>query len=141
MLIKLIPEQVSEGWQYIGNMIEKSIAPIGIANEETMSNVLAAILTDQLVCWMWMADAGPKALITTCVVQDPITNISSLLIYSLFGDGLSKEDMEAGITKLKEYAKGIECTFLSAYTILPSVAEIVKATGGTSHLTYVNWRL
>lgn len=135
------PEQVSEGWEMVGGMIEKSLAPIGIANHVTMTNALTAVLSDQLVCWMIADETGPKGLVTTCVVQDPITNVDSLLIYSMYGYGVSRQLMLDGIQKLKEYAKGIGCQFLSAYTILPNVGEVVKATGGNANFTYVNWRL
>lgn len=112
MLVRVFPEQVAEAWDYFGGMLAQSM-PVEVAtSREVLTNMLAAILRDGLVVWVYKGEEGEhKYLVSTAVWRDDIACLKSLMIYNLYSiSGFSVEEAKEGIKTLKEYGRGLGCS-------------------------------
>ena len=138
-LIKLSPEQISERWEVLRAAIESALPPPApYSDPNIMNNILASLLRGVLECWILYE--GEKAIIvgTFEVVLDVPSGIKSLLIYSLFSYKPFSYDLWGILlTRLRKYAKEIDCHKIVGYSNIERILELVQALGGSTDFRYI----
>ena len=140
MLIKLLPDQVSNNWDTIGYAIENSLPPIAGESDEKMNNILMALLDGRMDCWVSLnGDGRINGVVSTAVMYDDLSGVRSLLLYSIYAFGWAGEDTWAeGFETLKKYAKGKDCSNITGYTEFDSLIRRAKDMGGEAKQTFVS---
>ena len=120
MLLRVLPENVNLGWETLAPMLAQSLPPEIAVSRDILTNNLAAILRDDLVVWVAAEEddiSKYRAVITTCVWDDPISCIKSLMVYHLYViDRKTPIDVwRDAIRQLKQYGESIGCTRLVAF--------------------------
>lgn len=139
MLVKLLPNQISEQWRYIREAIIESMPPHIRLKVEQLGRILQSLLQDDMQCW-YMVDKEdqPLAILTTAIFEDQIIGEKCLRIYSLFGfDTLPLEEWKEGYETLYQYAKGNGCDFIDAFTVLSHIEKIAVMFGSPSMMRYI----
>ena len=134
MLIRLLPEQVSEGWDYIGPVLSVGLPPMQQASAHTMVAMLESILKEESVVWAVMEDAQHAlALILTTIYRDPIGKQPYLLIYAFTSLGnLSEEQWKESLDTLRDYAIRLKVESILAYTSNKTIAKMCVDRLGAS---------
>lgn len=131
LLLKILPEQVSDNWEQFAPLIEKSLPPTVLQRRQRMANVLRAVLMEDLVVWVYYDQNQNERYVASTVIRtDKVSLSKSLLIYSFTSLGqLQPKQLWSGIEKLKKYAEGNDCNNLIAYTADENVKEFLSETG------------
>jgi hypothetical protein len=132
VLIRILPNQISTHWNIISYAIEKSLPTIIPVNENYMNNVLTALLSESLECWVSVNEAGEiEAVLTTQILTDFASQVKALLIYSLYGYfQISSKSWHEGFATLSEFARNSGCRKICCYSTNDSVISICKKFGG-----------
>jgi hypothetical protein len=132
MLVRIVPEDVSQNWEYFAPMIAASFPQDLGVSRTLLTNVLAAILRGDLIVWLDYPEEGksPSAMITTYVREDPIMCINTLLIYNLY---LMKEQplsyWKENLQTLVKYSKARKCKAIAGYTDDPKYLRWLGMVG------------
>lgn len=138
LLLKTLPEQVSDNWDKFAPLIEQSLPPTVLNRRQRMANVLRSILMEELVVWVYIdSEKRERYVVSTQIRTDDIVLGKDLLIYSFTALGPldSWEDIAVGFRTLKKYAKGNDCRNILAYVVDPSVKKILKRQGADVRFT------
>ncbi len=141
MLVKLLPDQVSNNWDTIGYAIESSLPPIAGESDEKMNNILMALLDGRMECWVSLnSDDRISAVTSTRIMEDDVTRTRSLLLYSIFTFDWADEDTWIeGLETLVKYARGKNCTRITGYTEFDSMIKRAREMGGEARYMFVAW--
>jgi len=83
MLVKLLPDQVAQRWDVIAEAIRNS-RPGFDSNVDKMNNILARILSGDMICWVNLEQPDrPDTIIITAIVEEEAAEAKDLLIYAL----------------------------------------------------------
>lgn len=125
MLIQLTPEQIASNWDFLRQCIVTNM-PMQRDHREQDNNILLALLGGVMQCWVDVKQSSregkPKTeinvVVITQVLEDDISQVSSLLIYSLVGMNslFDFSTWKKGILTLVKFAKAKGCSRLLAYT-------------------------
>jgi hypothetical protein len=138
MLIRLLPEQVSEAWDVIAPAVAESLPTTVVHSYTAVVNVLEAILAEKAVAWLYYKEGRPACFILTTPYRDPIVHTVNLLIYSMFSfEDLDEDDWQHGLDRLKQYAKFIGAEKVMAYTNQPGVIRLVSKLGADTSYTLI----
>lgn len=132
MVIRLTAEEVCEAWPTFGPVIAEALPPMVMADETGMTNILRAILADDLQVWVLLTpERTPRAVATTSVVTDKVIGGRYLLLYTFTGLELmdNKEEMIAGIEVLKDYAREMGCYTILGYSNQEGMPRFAAALG------------
>lgn len=143
MLVRMLPEQISEYWEIVKFAIENSLPPIANETIDKMNRILENLMNESMQCWVSYSEAEDKnvldAVIVTTITNDYSSNIKSLLIYSLYGfSNISDKVWSEGYTTLSKWAKSIGCNRITAFTDVERIKEIVKSLGGEAKYTFIS---
>lgn len=129
MLVRLDQEQISRYWGVVGPSIHTSM---GRPNQEVMENILKALYAGKLQCWAYIeGESKLVGVVTTMIMDDDVSLIRKLLIYSMNGfTNVKATQWKDGLEKLIEFAKQNQCNVITAYTINSKVVSLVKKLGG-----------
>ena len=142
MLLRLLPEQISEQWDTIKPTIEESLR--SACEDADMNEVLTSLLNASSQCWVSSrkADNGGniiEGIIITIITRDLFGEGRNLLIYSLFGYSMeTKEAWRGGAKALALFAKSTQCSRITAYTDVPSLLKLVENLGGTANQRFIS---
>ena len=140
-LLKLFPDQVARYWHELGPMVELTLPPT--ADGSRMTNVLQAILSGrfEMLQYYDQNESGEAKIIGLAVVGivDNIDYSSKdLLIYAVYAYGQSsRQEVVDGFRLLVDYAKGVGCDAVVAYTNLPGLVKYIKRLGGQADYTFL----
>ena len=145
MLLRLLPDQVTEHWDEIKGAIEASLPPVVGESEDKMNNILSAILIGGMDCWLSYRknEKGNEVnglLVTTIVVDNP-SGTRSLLLYVLFspeGVELGDDGWAEGFEALSKYGKSVGCNRITGYTDVDHVVEMAERLGGEARFRFVS---
>jgi hypothetical protein len=115
--------------------IAKSLPATTKLSSSAMSNVLYSLLQEETQLWVYFQKyqefREPLAIITTTIMNDPISKARYLLIYSMTSVGEGKlEDYEKGLDILRTFAEEHNCEQLIAYVEDPRFIHILNKVGG-----------
>ena len=118
MLLRILPEQVSDNWDRFAPLLEKSLPPTVTNRRLRMSNVLRSILMEDLSVWIYYdEDRKERYVLSTVVREDKVTLGRDLLIYTFTSLGqVSTKEVITGFEVIKKYARGNDCNMILAYT-------------------------
>jgi hypothetical protein len=131
----MIPEQVSGNWEYFAPMIAKTFPQNLGVSRTLLTNVLAAVLRDELIVWLDYDEEaeGPSAMLTTYVREDPVVCIRTLLVYNLYV--MKKKPIaywKENLQTLHLYAKAMNCTNIAGYTDDPIYTRFLGQLGANT---------
>lgn len=140
MLLQLHPDKVSKMWDEIKPAIYESLPPFTGEREEIMNNILTAVLTEQLECWMSYQVVDDvnvmDAFLTTTFIYDDISKAKNILIYSLYGyHEISEQSWDEGFEALYKYGFSKGCSNIIAYTSNDyMIKRTVQFKGTSNHI-------
>lgn len=132
MLLKMLPEQVSDRWDMFKDGIERSLPVVNDEDPEKMNNILASILTGEIQCWVSYRELEDLkkhgvALVLTTTVDDLITRTRSLILYLVWAwEKTEARDWIEGFQALMKFSKLMRCQRLIAYTSDEKVVKIAE---------------
>jgi hypothetical protein len=145
MLLKMLPEQVSNYWPHIRNSIEQALPPVVGESPNKMGNILEQLLTGEMQCWVaFRKDVENEVVgfIITTVISDPCSKTRNLLIYSLCGLKLSRGlDWIEGMEALRKFAKLMKCSRIVAYSDNQLILKVVEKLGGDTRYKFITFEL
>lgn len=114
MLVKLQPDKVERGWDYLAPAIERAFTPLGGAGRQLMTNILKSVLLEKAHVWVEInEERTPQAIVVTTYREDIITNNKALLIYGLAVlDGANDADWGSGMETLTTFARARQCSHI-----------------------------
>lgn len=145
MLLKLNPENIFYHWKLISFAIQQSLPPITIESPKRLTKILEALLLDKLQCWA-LADypdgdvSNPNIYLigVTSLNKDEITEVKSLMIYSMYGfKTIPRKMIREAIDTLKIFADSEGCHNISAYTKLDKVTTYSKIFGASHEYDFL----
>jgi hypothetical protein len=133
-LKKLPPEIVAKRWDTIGYYIQQAIDQSD--NPFGGGNLLAAIESNELICWGVLKVRGEIvdliALVTSLVGGDRLLGGRDFVLYSVTAiKNLKREDYETCLSLFEEEAKDAKCTAITTYVKDPRFVELSKGLGFT----------
>lgn len=144
MMMKLLPDQVAKFWSIIKYGIEQSLPPVASDHPDKMNRILTAALSNRIDVWISYNRNGSginlNSVILTKILYDDASDTRSLLLYSLFGYGtFDRPSWQNGLEMLVKYARSQGCSYVTAYTELPSVVQIAKRLGADTRSTFLSF--
>lgn len=132
MLIRLLPEQAAKHWEDIKIAIEESLPPIVGMQSDRMSNILKAVLTDEIIVWVSAEkDKNISGIVLTTFTYDKPSGTKSLLLYCVYGYGeINRNSWIEGAETLKKFAISQGCNRVIGYSDVPSIIKFVESIGG-----------
>jgi len=106
-----------------------------------LNNILEALLLGEMTCWAYQNREGHvSAVLTTRILNDSITEVKSLLIYSIYGTAEVRNlrDWRDGFATLKGYAKAENCSRIIAYSTNEFIDRIIERLGGNVTCRFVS---
>lgn len=139
MLLRLIPEQVSEGWSLFAPLIQSTLPPGVMGSDAALSNALRAILAEEAEAWLEIGPEGqPRVFLLTTLMTDKVAGGNMLVIYTihLLGGALDRESWIDGIETLKSYARSKGCGSIISHVINEQFLRFLNGLGikAESHL-------
>ena len=145
MMIQLLPEQVSRMWGILKPCIEEALPPLASNEEGRMNSILAKLLSGEMQCWAIVSDGEEKKKIEGFVVttfsQDECSGANNLLIYALYGEGISKRNWLEGLKALILFAKRHKCEHLVAFSSNPEIIKFMERMGSDVSYTLISMPL
>jgi hypothetical protein len=139
MLIKVLPNQIAERWKALEPIIKVSLPPMITGSDAAMKEILQALISGRLNCWLYGKDEKSiYAVLTTKVVNDTETGCRNLIIFSLTGIRAMNDSIwRDGYSLLRQFAKQQGCKNIIAYTNSKRVIESVKSLGANTDTTLI----
>lgn len=142
MLQRLLSEDIAKWWNLIGDSIQKSLPPTINPSEDSISNILHALIAGRMQCWIEQEEGAVRGIVVTAVVKDEFSENINLLIYSMFSNRTAKpDDWRDALSTLKIYAKNRGCYKIIAFTNKEVVESIVEKLGGSVSEVLVQFNL
>jgi len=142
MLVRMLPDQVVDNWEFLSYAIEEALPPFADAAGDRMSSILTALLSDKMVCWVSVNSQNTiDNVVTTSITEDDCSGMKNLVIYSVFGVGettMNRRSWMEAYKTLSDYAKAQGCYRIVAYTAEQSIIELVKRLGGDASYTFIS---
>ena len=141
MLLKLMPEQVSEYWDGIKFAVEEALPPVVGETPEKMNNILMALLNGEMDCWVSYRkeESGVVGFVITTITHDSCSDTTNLLLYVIYGmDQTKGVDWIEGYQALRKFALSKGCHRIIGYTTSDKVIKIAKKFGNDSVFSFIS---
>ena len=146
LMIRLTPEAISNTWPDLRVTIESALAPISdpMKSMKRREHILESLLSGKFMCHSFykMIDGNPYAfgVVVTTVIFDLDNGEEILLIYAVYGHPkyVTGDYAEKFFNKMKEFATGIGCKKIMAYSNIKEVINAVKRLGGSADYTLLS---
>jgi hypothetical protein len=141
VLLKVLPEKVSENWSYFAPAIYKSL-PVGKPSYDMMVSVLEAILLERLLVWEYYEDGKPVFIMTTKMHHDNVVKNRKLLIYSITGMKKVTSPMIVETVKmLKKYGKSNMCESIIAFVENEIIINYLQKLGAQTDFRLIEMEI
>lgn len=143
MLIHVQPDKVGEHWDFFADVIGDSLPPNIYLNGEGMSMVLSSALLEKLHVWVYEDGDGKAVFVmSTTVLEDPVTGQKNLLIYSFTSLRKIEPSMwEESFETLRKFAKAQGAVGIIAYTENDRIANYVQSLGARTSNRLIQFTL
>lgn len=131
MLLKMLPDQISDQWETIWPAIE-IVVPANIAGPRARANILHELMNGNMQCWIMKGNDNDDvyALATTCFFNDP-SGTRSLFIYSLYGfRPITLEMWTSAFDTLRQWASSLGCVTIMSHTSSAKMIRLTDYLGG-----------
>lgn len=132
MLIRLQEGQIAEYWPEIKVAINMALPPILKGEGDRTNKILESMLVGNAQCWVSVNRDSKKmdGVITTAVVEDMLSGAKSLMLYTIYVDGVSMaSSWKEGFETLSKFAKSQGCNRLVGFTKERRILERAKLFG------------
>ena len=131
MVIRAMPSQIPKLWDAIKFAAKAATQMEGKEFEAYLVKLLAALLSDSAQCFVRTDDAKQLlALMITRLIGDEVTGKRTLFIECLYSfQRVLDKEWDEDIVVVKEFAKTNKCNYISTYSQIPRVYEIVEKLG------------
>ena len=138
MLVRILTDQVQNLWPAIKHGLKESLPPTVIANEQTMANTLAALLSGEMIAFAAVQNNDVYAIVILSFIWDNIVKEQSLLVFSLFAYRHIDDEMwQQGFAELRAFAKANFCNKIVAYSQNERILDLVNDLGGSTAYRYI----
>lgn len=137
-MVRLLPEQASDDWDFLWPIIVKSLPPIA-PKVEGVSKLafLQKVQLEKAVVWGYYKGDVLSGVVVTVVQKDPIFEYQSLLIYSVVTiENVGLREWKESIDVLKEYARKNRCPYINGYATGEQYTSLLQKMGAK-----VEWML
>lgn len=144
MIVRLLPEQISEQWPILRYALEQALPPFAGGGEDRSNRLLESLLIGTMDCWIVYHMEGERvameaAMFTTPTV-DSNTGGVNLMIYALYGfQPIPPESWSSNLQRLCRWARAQGYDKLVAYTNSRSILEMTKRLGGNAEYTFITF--
>jgi len=140
-LIKLLPEQVMQYWDDIRACIEAAMPPYVARNVDAIMYIQEQLLLGIVECWVAM-DPGVCGVMTTQIINDPVSRCRNLLIYSVAVIGDHTEELwQLAAQQMRRYATAKGCTHIIAYSNSAHMLHIAEKLGADTSYRLITFNL
>ena len=144
MLIRLLPDQISQFWNVIKYAIEQSLPPIAYEHPDKLNRILSAAISGKVEVWVSYTKTQEvnklEGVVVTKILYDDASGTKNLLIYCLYGyEKVNSDSWLIGLTALVKYAKSRGCSQIISYSDIPHIIDIVKYLGGEARYTFLSF--
>lgn len=134
MIIKLLPNQISNVWEYIRLGILNTPSPLMDVSPESIRNILRSLLIGEMQCWLAIKKIDGKdevfGYILTSIYTDIISKTRLLNIYDIYAfRTIDKEIITAGLSAINGFAKANNCKKLTAYSDIGKIIDLATTLG------------
>jgi len=141
MVIKMLPQQVSNSWEYIRHGIEATKPAMLKLTDEGYRNILKNLLVGNLQCWAIVEPSEEDSFygfFLTTIAEDYVSGTRFLNVYDLFSfkpfkPGTFEECVAVGV----EFAKANKCSTITAYSDIPTIISLAKKCGFKTDCIYM----
>jgi hypothetical protein len=135
MLVKLMPEQISDQWELVREVIVGS-RPHDLIKYDTNS-VLEELLLGVKDCWASVNGKGvPEGMVITEVSS--FNGHKQLFIFALYTfENVSEDSWLKGAGTLVKYAQSKGCKGIAAYSNVDSVIKFTERLGGDASQRFI----
>lgn len=138
VIVKLLPEQISEQWDSIRYGIINAVAPIIDPTPEKIQDILCQLLRQDMQCWCVFEGDDIYGHIVTSISIDINTKSRTLIVYSLFLFRKATPEMwEEGMSAIERFAASNKCNRVAAYTNNDLVISIAEKREYRTDYTYI----
>lgn len=133
MIIQLQPEQVTEFWPGIKEMLHE-VERVNLASKEQLNQALKSILSGEYQCWVSFTGQREQrelhALCLTCIVSDALTGQSRLVVDSVYGYRVvSSELVREFVEIMRKFATASKCAYIVTMTNIPRAIHLLLGAG------------
>lgn len=135
MLVRLLPDQVSDNWSLIKQAIEETLHPTYDESPEKTNNIFESLLLGSMVCWASMKKKDDvsylEGILITTVMEDKFSKTRNLLVYCIYSFTNQSTDLswEQGLCQLIEFGRSLRCTKLVGYTRNKNIIKYAQRIG------------
>jgi len=145
MLVRLLPDQISDNWEIIKYAIKGSVPPTHNESPEKLNKIFESLLLGSMVCWASVKHNYDEnttlleGILITTVLEDKFSSTRNLLVYCIYSFTNQSTDLswEQGLCKLIQYGRSIRCDSIVGFTQNDNIIRYVERLGGSLH-TYVS---
>jgi len=146
LMARLTPEAISNTWPDLRAAIESALAPISDPMKfmKRREYILESLLSGKLMCHSFykIINNTPYAfgVVVTSVIRSLDDGENILLIYAVYGHPkyVTGDYAEKFFGKMKEFALGVECKRIMAYSNIKEVIDAIKRLGGNADYTLLS---
>ena len=144
MLVRLIPEQISQFWNVIKYALENSPPLTTEVNYDSWINeILTSAMNGSIEVWASYKKGESvkfEGVVLTSFEIDKFIKKRSLLIYYVFAfRETGKEAWIEGLKTLSKYAKSRNCSRIVAYSNVPEIISTCEKLGGDTSITFISF--
>lgn len=143
MLIKLLPDQISNFWDIIKYGIQQSLPPVAGEGPDKMNKIFTSLLSGKAQCWASYENTNNgkrfEGIVVTRILYDDVSDTRSLLVYCLYGyDRIDNKSWRDGLKVLIKWAASRNCNRIIAYTSVPEILKLVQRLGGSTEYRFIS---
>ena len=142
MITALLPEQIARYWDIIKYAVERSVPPIPGEHPDKLNRILSSALSGKIKVWVVRSHDKSKleSIILTEVLYDYVTDITSLLIYSVCSfETINRTTWPKTLSYIARYAKAKKIDRIVAYSSLKGIVDISKKLGADTSYTFISF--
>ena len=147
MLVRLIPEQISQLWDVIKYALENS-PPLTteVDYDSWLNNILMSAMSGSIEVWASYSKENGTAkfegVVLTSFEVDKFIRKKSLLVYYIFAyRDVAADSWTRGLETLAKYAKSRNCSRIVAYSNVPEIISISNKLGGDTSVTFISFNV
>lgn len=146
LMARLTPEAISNTWPDLQVAIESALPYIAnpIDKMKRREYILESLLSGKFICHSMykMINNSPYAfgVVVTSVLRSVDDGENNLLIYAVYGHPkyITGDYADKFLGKMNDFAKGLGCKRVIAYSNIKEVIESVKRLGGGADYTLLS---
>lgn len=135
MLVKLLPDQISDNWDLIKHAIKESVPPTHNESPEKLNNIFESLLLGNMVCWASVKkhEKGTlvEGILITTILEDRYSKTRNLLVYLIYSFANQSTDLswEQGLCQLIKYGRSLNCDSLVGYSKNENIIRYAQRVG------------